>query len=112
MPITERRKSITNLKLDEVKQLLVDGKTIAGVAAVTGLSLSSVNRILAIFPAVRKARKEKMNAADRLRHRTQWLDAQASDPMADIKKLRIVAGAAYAWLYRHDHCWLLSLIHI
>lgn len=110
VPITERRKSITNLKLDEVKQLLKDGKGVAGVAAVTGLSLSSVNRVLATSPAVRKARKEARCTAGLLRYRAQWQDAQASHPLADIKTLRIAAGAAYAWLYRHDRVWLIANI--
>jgi hypothetical protein len=110
MPITERRKSITNLKLDEVKQLLKDGKTVAGVAAVTGLSQSSVNRILATFPVVREARKRARCTVDFLRYRAQWLEAQALNPMANIKKLRNVAGAAYAWLYRHDRDWLIAKI--
>ncbi|MFS2016582.1 TnsD family Tn7-like transposition protein [Massilia sp. CT11-108] len=110
IPVTERRKSITNLKLDEVKQLLEDGSTLASVAAVTGLSLSSVNRILRTFPALREARKMQQRTADFLRYRTQWLNAQASDPIAGIKKLRVIAGAAYAWLYRHDRGWLIAHI--
>lgn len=108
VPITERRKSITKLKLDEVKQLLKDGSTLASVAALTGLSLSSVNRILRTFPALCEARKTRQRTADCLRYRTQWLSARASDPVAGIKKLRVTAGAAYAWLYRHDRSWLIA----
>jgi hypothetical protein len=110
IPISERRKSITNLMLEEVKQLLKDGKAVSSVVAVTGLSSSSVNRILATFPDIREARKMEQSATDILRYRTKWLDAQASDRQAGIKKLRTIAGAAYAWLYRHDRGWLIANI--
>jgi transposase len=106
IPINERRKSITDLKLEEARQLLADGKSCTTAAAITGLSLSSVNRILRTFAGLRGARKSERNTTDLLRNRTQWLNAQASNPAAGVKALRIVVGAAYTWLYRHDRDWL------
>jgi len=104
--IAERRKTITPSKFDEIKRLLQAGSSPPTVAHKTGLSLSSVYRSLALLPGLVKDRKRKERAFDSLRYRAQWLDAKNSNPTATTKQIRTIAGAAYAWLYRHESTWL------
>lgn len=38
--------------------------------------------------------------------RESWLQACAANPAAGVKEIRLVDGADYSWLYRHDREWL------
>jgi hypothetical protein len=69
-------------------------------------AITNRNAVLSRDVMKNVARKSERNTTDLLRNRTQWLNAQASNPAAGVKALRIVVGAAYTWLYRHDRDWL------
>ncbi|MFS0756120.1 TnsD family Tn7-like transposition protein [Noviherbaspirillum sp. 1P10PC] len=104
--ISERPKKFNKLKLEEVKKLLREGIPVETVASQTGFSLSSVYRILALLPDVQKIRQMQTRQTECLLHRSQWLDARRKSPEKGTKQLRVIAGGAYAWLYRHDREWL------
>ncbi|MDB5790028.1 MAG: Helix-turn-helix resolvase-like protein [Massilia sp.] len=110
IPINDRPKSITSDQLDEIERLLKSRKAVAEIAVLTRVSISTVNRVLGTLPNVAEIRKVQENAANRVNYRAKWLDAIAENPTLGIKMVRAAAGAAYAWLYRHDRSWLVGSI--
>ncbi|MGJ9418585.1 TnsD family Tn7-like transposition protein [Massilia sp. CMS3.1] len=110
LPVNDRRKSITSTQLDEIERLLKAKKAVAEIAVLTRVSVSTVNRVLGTLPNVAEIRKVHKNVANLANYRAKWLDAIAENPTLGIQMVRAVAGAAYAWLYRHDRSWLIDSI--
>lgn len=106
IPISERRKTILQLKLEQTKKLLTEGWPIAEIARAMHFSLSSVYRILAVLKNVQDTRSASFLQSKKLRYRTQWMDAKSFNPEAGTKQLRLLTAGAYQWLYRHDSAWL------
>ncbi|MEW8143407.1 MAG: TnsD family Tn7-like transposition protein [Candidatus Thiodiazotropha endolucinida] len=76
------------------------------VAAETGLSICTVNRIMRTVPGLAVQWKYAKFLKRRSRSRAHWLAVVNKLPGASICLIRALARADYAWLYRHDRPWL------
>lgn len=113
IPIHERRKSLNSAVIDRILEALSSLDSLPAVAKQTGVSLSSVYRILAQYPMTPRPRQapKKGNIAQLPLRRQSWMAALLAchrEEMGRVKDARARAGADYAWLYRHDRAWLAS----
>lgn len=111
IPISERRKSLHPDVIERVLEALGSLSSLPAVAARTGVSLSSVYRILAQYPATPRPCPETADIAQVPQRRARWaaaLQACQKEGMGGVAAARARAGADYAWLYRHDRAWLAS----
>jgi hypothetical protein len=114
IPIRERRKSLHPTVIDRVLKAMGSLCSLPAVAARTGVSLSSVYRILAQYPATLRPRQDAAGIAQGPLRRARWaaaLQACGKEGMGRVTAARALAGADYAWLYRHDRAWLASTTH-
>lgn len=111
IPIQERRKSLHPTVIDQVLKALGSLCSLPAVAKRTGVSLSSVYRILAQYPTTPRPRRDEDGIAQGPLRRASWvtaLQACRMEGMGGVAAARARAGADYAWLYRHDRAWLVS----
>jgi hypothetical protein len=108
IPISERRKSLTPTILASVRSELSSGSALPIVASRCGVSLSTVYRILAEYPALQRPQHVQRLEADTTRRRQRWLTALAKHRDRGVNATRAAAPADYAWLYKHDRSWLTS----
>lgn len=111
IPIRERRKSLHPTVIDQVLKAVCSLCSLPAVAARTGVSLSSVYRILAQYPATPRPHQDAAGIAQGPLRRARWvaaLQACGKEGMGLVTAARARAGADYAWLYRHDRAWLVS----
>lgn len=111
IPIRERRKSLHPAVINRVLEALGSLSSLPAVVARTGVSLSSVYRILAQYPTTPRPRKDVVGITQLPLRRERWLAAllacqkEGVDRVTDV---RTRASADYAWLYRNDRTWLAS----
>ena len=106
LPIAERRKSLTPACLAYVQQRLRFGASASQVAKEVPLSLSSVYRIRACMVSSLPA-EALVPSAELVRgYRRRWINTGVV--AASVRQRRVLDGAAYAWLYRHDRNWLIT----
>lgn len=106
LPIAERRKSLTPDRLSHVQQRLSAGAPAAQVAKEARLSLSSVYRIRACM-VFSLPQEEGVSGAKVVHgYRRRWLNTGLLS--ASVRQRRVLDGAPYAWLYRHDRDWLIA----
>lgn len=111
IPISERRKSLHPPVIERVLKALSSTYSLPVVATQTGVSLSSVYRILKRYPATTRPPQDGGGFAQVLPRRERWLaalrDCQTNE-IRHVTEARARASADYAWLYRHDRAWLAS----
>lgn len=103
LAISERRKTLTPERLDAVRQRLSTGASAAQVAEESHVSLSSVYRIrfeMGLRPPPFATMPSNAVAV----YRKRWVSTGVI--ATSVKQRRVLDGAAYAWLYRHDRKWL------
>lgn len=112
IPIHERRKSLNPVVIDRVLKALGYISSLPAVAKQAGVSLSSVYRILAQYPTTTRPRQDAAGGITQLPlRRKRWMAALRygqKEGMDRVTDARTLAGADYAWLYRHDRAWLAS----
>ncbi len=111
VPIRERRKSLHPTVIDGVLKAMGSLRSLPAVAARAGVSLSSVYRILAQYPATPRPRQDAASIAQKPLRRARWtaaLQTCGKEGIGRVTAARAHAGADYAWLYRHDRTWLAS----
>lgn len=111
IPIKERRKSLHPLVIDRVLEALGSLSSLPAVASRTGVSLSSVHRILAQHPITPRPSQDAVGIAQLPLRRQRWmaaLQACQKEGRSRVTDVRSRASADYAWLYRHDRAWLAS----
>lgn len=109
IPIRERRKVLHPNVISCVLRSMGSLRSLPAVAARTGVSLSSVYRILAQYPATARPSPDSVGIAQRPLRRARWaaaLQACVKEGIGRVAAARARAGADYAWLYRHDRAWL------
>jgi hypothetical protein len=82
------------------------GQDKAAVAKRSGLSITTVTRVLLSEPGLKERWDHVRLESRRQQARTEWTHALRLHPELGIKLVRATAQAAYAWLYRHDRDWL------
>ena len=82
------------------------GRDKTDVAARYGVSVQTVTTTLRTEVGLHAAWKEARFDSQLRAARRAWTQAAQKNPRAGVKSLRLVAAAAYAWLYRNDRGWL------
>jgi hypothetical protein len=114
IPIEERRKSLHPRVIDRILKAIGSMNSLRDVAAQTGVSLSSVYRILKQYPATLRPRQDAGGFEQVQLRRERWLAALRSsrtEQLGRVTDARSRASADYAWLYRHDRAWLALTIN-
>lgn len=100
LPVKHRRKKLTGELEKRVISLAQSGKRVASISRLSGLSPSTIYRILAEHgECIHRTSKNK-------RKRSEWLQLAATNPSASTTILRKIKPGVYTWLYRHDRTWL------
>lgn len=108
VPISERRKSLTEKVQQRGKELLCSGASIDVTCTSTGMSASSAYRLLRSLPGISLHRKRSQVEIVRSKRRADWLKIQRQYTQAGSSELRKRVPATFIWLYRHDKDWLSS----
>lgn len=111
IPIRERRKLLHPSVIEQVVIALGSLSSLPAVAARTGVSLSSVYRILAQNPSTPRPSQDATDIAQLSLRRARWIEALLAcekEGIGQVTRVRARANADYAWLYRHDRAWLAS----
>lgn len=96
----------SDVRLKIVEQLM-DGASKLSVAKDFDVSIESVTRLLRTEIGLRRAWKQAMGRRLAIRAKDDWVHAlQASK--GSVKTARVIAPAAYAWLYRNESGWLIE----
>ena len=114
IPIRERRKTLHPTVIDQILKAIGSLYSLPAVAARAGVSLSSVYRILAEYPATPRPRQCAAHITQGPQRRARWtaaLQACGRNGLGRVTAARALAAADYAWLYRHDRVWLTSTTH-
>lgn len=104
---TLRRPKLIKDKLrDSLINLLKRGAEKSVVAKATGVSLSSVTRVLLTIPGLHEEWVSVRFQAAQKQTRWVWERTVRKLPSGSSVEWRRIAPAAYAWLYRNDREWL------
>jgi transposase len=71
-----------------------------------GVSVVTITRVLRTEIGLHARWTEVRHEKARRSARAEWSQVSEMNPATSVKLLRLMAGAAYAWLYRHDKDWL------
>lgn len=107
--VTRRRsKTLTPTVLHSVVADLRLGLEKSNVAERNRVSVTCVSRTLRAEIGLHQAWMDARVARQKRDARRKWLAAGKSSGNAGAKAARLLAPAAYAWLYRNDRAWLLQ----
>lgn len=103
---TRRPKKVDAAVRSQVRRALAAGNPILGIVKATGLSASTVNRILGADCGLQSQRVANKRDERRMHARDKLRAAVVAAPSAGFKVLQATLGADFIWLYRHDRAWL------
>lgn len=104
---TSRRPKILKPEVHaRMVKALMSGASKDDAAAIGGVSVSTVTRVLRTEVGLRQAWRSAQFDTMRDHHRRCWLNALDANPQSGVKMARLVEAASYAWLYRNDRKWL------
>lgn len=103
---TRRSKKLDVEVRSRVRYALAAGDDIAHIVNTTGLSASTVNRILGADRGLQTQRTTIMREQRQTQARDKLRVALVASPSAGFKALQTALGADFIWLYRHDRAWL------
>lgn len=110
LPFTPRRKLVKGQRLRQVERLLRKGLPTRYVAETCGLSVVSVNRLVAADSELKQVWQTAALLVRRRSARKAFLGAAKRCREATVRELRTIPGSNYMWLYRHDRVWLREAI--
>lgn len=90
--------------------LLQRGEDKTKVADAVGVSLQAITRLLFAEPGLHECWRAARFSKAQTKARKDWTATMQSCPDASSNEWRMLAPAAYAWLYRHDRNWLADSI--
>ncbi|MBW9267380.1 MAG: TnsD family transposase [Candidatus Thiodiazotropha sp. (ex. Lucinisca nassula)] len=105
---TPRTKTLTPDKIQFARQLVLKGLDKKSIVDQAGISLVSLNRLLAADEALKERWQAERLKRLRPQYRKAFLTLVKSYPDLPVKKLRKLPGNGYMWLYRHDRDWLME----
>lgn len=103
---TSRSKTVTPLLSGKVRKQLTRGERVAKIAASSGVSASTVNRILGADDDLKAARHRSTFSHRSLVARSCFVRLCKIHAHLPLSELRKLPGNGYAWLYRNDREWL------
>lgn len=108
IPISERRKTLTPNKIEQIVDGIRQGLSPMEIAERSNVSLSTVYRQRQIHKHEVDRASARLLEQERRTNRSDWMKAIASTNAAALKSIRASAPATYAWLYRNDRTWLMN----
>lgn len=102
----QRPKILTPSVQKQITRELRNGADRMTVATQSGVSLTTIHRLMSTDHALRDAWAQARFDQTRTRCRTSLLKAIANHPGVPTKALRRIPGSGWSWLYRHDRHWL------
>lgn len=103
---TRRPKKVDAAVRAQVQRALAAGDAVPDIVNTTGLSASTVNRILGADRSLQTQRAATLREKRLIHARDKLRAVAAASPSAGFKVLRAALGADFTWLYRHDRAWL------
>ena len=107
---TPRRRLIKGRRMQQVLRLLRKGLPTRSIAQTCGLSVVSIDRIVAADSDLKQVWQTAAFLIRRRIARKAFLSTARRCHEATIKELRRIPGSNYMWLYRHDRAWLREAI--
>lgn len=101
-----RPKVLTKAKRAQVEALLAAGKRPGQVAAATGLSPSTIYRVMRANSTVREQNAQVLRQASISHRKEVWMTLMARKPELGVAELRRLEPGVYTYLYRHARDWL------
>jgi hypothetical protein len=106
---TQRRPKILKAPvLEKLVACLKEGVPKEEAAAVAGISISSVTRVMRTEPGLQHAWHQQRWLAAQARHRSVWTRLLKNYAGMALRLMRLLAPDSFAWLYRNDRDWLQS----
>lgn len=105
-----RGKVLSPTKRSRLHAGLRKGMSKSDAALQFGISLQTVTRQLRTEPGLAQAWADARWQSAQASARLDWERATRRSPLAGAKVARLLAPAAYAWLYRNDRAWLRASI--
>lgn len=90
--------------------LLKKGANKRSVCRYTGVTLSTINKLLRAEPEIYQAWKAAFAERGCVRQRARWCSCAKAHPNSSPQQLRQLIPSTYAWLYRNDKGWLVEQI--
>jgi len=103
---TRRPKILKPPVLQRLIACLREGRPKNEAAAMAGISITSVTRILRTEPGLQASWHQQRAEGRQKEHREVWSQLLRQQPGSVLRLLRLQAPAAYMWLYRNDRQWL------
>ncbi|WP_313318684.1 TnsD family Tn7-like transposition protein [Pseudomonas sp.] len=101
-----RSKKLDVTVRSQVWHALAAGNAIADIVKTTGMSASTVNRILGADRGLQAQRTASLRVQRQAHARGKLRAVTGATPSVGFKALRTALGADFTWLYRHDRAWL------
>jgi hypothetical protein len=103
---TRRSKKLDISVRLQVRCALARGDPIAHIVNTTGLSASTVNRVLGADRTLQAQRTARMREQRQAHARNKLRAIAVAAPSAGFNALKAALGADFTWLYRYDRAWL------
>jgi hypothetical protein len=103
---TRRPKKVDAVVRLRIQRALAAGNPVPEIVNTTGLSASTVNRILGADRGLQTQRSASVREKRQTHARDKLRAAVVASPLASFKVLQAALGADFVWLYRHDRAWL------
>src|SRR5450830_62906 len=110
IPTPSRPKTLKGRMREEIEGMLSDGEDKDLVASKFEISISTVTRFLRTTVGLQLKWHNARRLKCQNRNRAEWRLASEKYPTFGVKRLREIAPAQYAWLYRNDRSWLCEQI--
>jgi transposase len=106
LAISERRKSLTSIKVNAIKKDLLSGLSPSAIVLRQGISISTAYRIRAQLTDTLRTQRVWVSNKELNSRRQQWLQVKSKHLEDGITAARSESPSTYAWLYKHDRAWL------
>lgn len=110
IPFRPRPKCLRGPLVRLARTHLQRGAAVKQVSETIGISVASLNRLLATDTMLNQAWQTSAFLVHRNQSRTAFLAVVERCGEASLKAVRKMPGNSYMWLYRHDRDWLRSQI--
>ena len=89
-----------------IRRRLEKGDSISDIATDTGVSMTTVYRIVGSDPSISEKRKAATFTNQQAAARRNFSNACRTQSDSPLSSIRARPGNSYMWLYRNDHQWL------
>lgn len=103
---TSRGRPVATKTTAKIRRLLEKGDSISSIATATGVSMTTVYRIVGADPAISEVRKTKAFSSHQAVARRNFSALCRAESDQPLRTIRSNPGNSYMWLYRNDHQWL------